>query len=117
MPSTPGLGTPSTDDLQYSRETIGQAQTTRRICFQIRDSLVAAVEEHPTRTLLIAGGLGLAVGALWMTNRYLNPTRSSADWSRLPRQYVEAAMPEFSLIPEPDLFCRFERNKILSQKR
>ena len=26
MPSTPGLGTPSTDDLQYSaRETIGQA--------------------------------------------------------------------------------------------
>ena len=97
MPSTPGSGTPSTDDLQYSaRETIGQAaDNAQDLLSELRDSLVAAVEEHPTRTLLIAGGLGLAVGALWMTNRYLNPTRSSADWSRLPRQYVEAAMRNF----------------------
>ena len=68
MPSTPGSGNhlPTICNTPRERPSVRQ-QTTRRICFQSSRPLVAAVEEHPTRTLLIAGGLGLAVGALWKT--------------------------------------------------
>lgn len=52
-------------------------------------SICTEVEEHPTRTLLIAGSIGLALGALWATNKYI-AVNNSPDWSKLPRQYAEA---------------------------
>jgi hypothetical protein len=51
-------------------------------------TVCSEVEEHPTRTLLIAAGVGLAIGALWAANRYRFD--NSSEWSRLPRQTLHA---------------------------
>jgi hypothetical protein len=82
----------STDTLaETTKATVeAAAENTKDFLEDLAGSIREAVEEHPTRTLLIAGGLGLAIGALWMTNRYLAKSHSSP-WTEMSKQYVEAA--------------------------
>ena len=65
--------TSSTETLaETTKATAGSAaENTKDFLEDLVGSIREEIEEHPTRTLLIAGGLGLAIGALWMTNRYL----------------------------------------------
>jgi hypothetical protein len=70
------------------------AENTEDFLEDLAGSIREAAEDHPTRTLLIAGGLGLAIGALWMTNRYLAKS-SASPWKEMSKQYAEAARRNF----------------------
>lgn len=72
------------------------AENTEDFLETVVGSIREEIEEHPTRTLLIAGGLGLAIGALWMTNRYLL-NYETTPWAKMPKRYAEAAMRNFHL--------------------
>jgi hypothetical protein len=88
MPSS-SFESSASANAEDTRQTIESALTSVQDVFEnARDCVRSEVEEHPTRTLLIASGLGIAVGALWAMNKY--SASSSFDWSRLPRQYADA---------------------------
>jgi hypothetical protein len=88
-----------------SNETLAQttkataeaaAENTKDFLENVVTSIREEVEQHPTRTLLIAGSLGLAIGAVWMTNRYLL-SYDATSWAKMPKRYAEAAMRNFHL--------------------
>jgi ElaB/YqjD/DUF883 family membrane-anchored ribosome-binding protein len=63
-------------------------EAAKDFCSDITNSIRTSFEENPSRTILIAGGIGLAIGALWMTNRYMAANNSS-EWSKLSRHYAD----------------------------
>jgi ElaB/YqjD/DUF883 family membrane-anchored ribosome-binding protein len=80
--SSPSDLNPDTSSTETLAETVraaaeAAAENTQDFLEDLAGSIREAIEEHPTRTLLIAGGLGLAIGALWMTNRYLAKSNAS----------------------------------------
>ena len=84
-PSDFDTTTPSPDKIAETAKTTidAAAETAKDLFADLANSIRTSVEEHPTRTVLIAGGFGLAIGALWMTNRYV-ARNNSLDWSNLP---------------------------------
>jgi hypothetical protein len=90
--------TPSTETLAETTKAMAEsaAENTKDFLENVVGSIREEIEEHPTRTLLIAGGLGLAIGALWMTNRYLL-NYETTPWAKVPKRYAEAAMRNFHL--------------------
>jgi hypothetical protein len=93
--SSPSDLNPDTSSTETLAETVraaaeAAAENTQDFLEDLAGSIREAVEEHPTRTLLIAGGLGLAIGALWMTNRYLAKSNASP-WTEMSKQFAEAA--------------------------
>ena len=97
--SSPSDLNPDTSSTETPAETTkataeAAAENTKDFLEDLAGSIREAVEEHPTRTLLIAGGLGLAIGALWMTNRYLAKSNASP-WTEMSKQYAEAARRNF----------------------
>ena len=90
-PSDFDMTTPSPDKIAETAKTTidAAAETANDFFADLANSIRTSVEEHPTRTVLIAGGFGLAIGALWMTNRYV-ARNNSLDWSNLPRRYADA---------------------------
>jgi hypothetical protein len=81
-----GFSSDPTESAQSAFDTVSQSASDffenakRNVCSEI--------EEHPTRTLLIAAGVGIAIGALWAASRYRFD--NSSEWSRLPRQTIDA---------------------------
>ena len=95
----------SSSDFTSSTETLAEttkatveaaAENTKDYLENVVSSIRDEIEQHPTRTLLIAGGLGLAIGGLWMTNRHLW-SYEATPWAKMPKRYAEAAMRNFHL--------------------
>jgi hypothetical protein len=91
--------TPESQSSGFSSGSSGPAENAKAAFETISESasdffqtakrtVCSEVEEHPTRTLLIAAGVGLAVGALWAASRYRFD--NSSDWSKLPHQTLHA---------------------------
>jgi hypothetical protein len=81
-----GFSSGSEESAKAAFDTI--SESTSDFFETAKRAVCSEVEEHPTRTLLIAAGIGLAVGGLWAASKYRFD--NSSEWSRLPRQTLDA---------------------------